>query len=668
MSKFYTNLTTDTLKKAYELISITREMNRLYEENADRIPCIVSTSRGHEAIQIAAAMHLKSYDYLFPYYRDEALLLALGIRPAELMHQVLSKKGESLAGGKLSCIYPVVQQDGLPQILLPGSVDGSHLIAATGLAQGLMYQVSQNLRTDVDRPVVLCSLGDAVITEGDVSEAFHVAILKKLPVIYLVQDNDWAASVKSDEIRAVDAYELAGGFKGMKRVRINGADFVDAYDKVQVAIDYARLERMPLLLHAKCPLLGHHSSALRWPSYRDEDNYSLHQRDEPFDRLRRYLLVEGETAEAIDQLAQDAIQTIADDFQRVLQNQNTDISTHFLHPFAPTHITEEAGNRNESNPGTITFLEAAIQAIDEVLHENPEAIYYGQEIGSAPGGTYAEAAGLVAVHGSERIVNMPLAESYLVGASAGLSAVGCKPIVGLSSAQGVWKALHQLNRLSESFSVTDGKTPVSSLIRVPVAGESLETLLLQFKGLKIAYPATAADMKGLLKSAFADPNPVIMLEHTALYALTQAQTPEPDTGYAIPFGKARLAQAADPACVREGSSLVVITYGLGVHLAAEAEKEYPGTVEILDLRTLHPLDWDAIMEAVTRHGKALVLTIEPARGSFAEALAGRIMQQCFRLLDGPVVTCGSVPVNEQFTAAPLNATQVAETIGHVLRY
>ncbi len=674
MGKFYTTLNADTLKKAYELMCIAREMNRLYEKNADIIPYTFSNSRGHEAIQIAVAMHLKPHDYLFPYYRDETMLLGLGLRPYELMLQLLAKKEDAFSGGRLPYCHPILNREDMPQIPLPGSPLGAHVASATGLAQGLMYLLSQNLRMDFDRPVVLCSLGDAVMTKGDVAEAFHVATLKRLPVIYLVQDNEWAATVKSDEIRAMDAYDLAGGFKGMKRVRINGADFVDAYDKVQIAIDYARLERMPVLLHAKCPLLSSHNSVLPWPYYRDEVNYNLHQRDEPLDRLRRYLLIEGETEETISKLAQGAFERVSSDFEQACQTQEPDAGNVMLYRFVPTKVLQEEGSRNAEVETKITFKEAAIRAIREIMDENPEAFCYGSALGSELGGLHNEVAELTSHYGAERVVNLAPVESYAVGAAAGLAAVGCKPIVSLPSAQHAFQAIHQLNRLSECFYVTNGKTSVSSIIRISVADVGIETLLLQFKGLKVVCPATAADMKGLLKAAYADSNPIVFLEHAQLYDLPEAQTPEPDANYILPLGKAQVAQPADAACMDEGNSLVVITYGISVHLAVEASKKFPGSVEVLDLRTLHPLDWEAITAAVKRHGKAVVLTTESQRGSMAEMLAGRIMQQCFRFLDAPVFTCGSAavpafPVNQNLKAVLLaDAEKIAETIGQVLAY
>jgi len=674
-SRFYTTLNADTLKKAYELMCVTQEMNLWYETHADQILYPFSTSRGHEAIQIAAAMHLKPCDYFFPYYRDEAMLLAMGIKPYELMLQLLAKKDDPFSGGRMPYLYTVLQRDEIPVAPLPGSVNGSHVIPATGLAQGLMYLLSQNLRMDFDRPVVLCSLGDAVISRGEISEAMHIAILKKLPVIYLVQDNDWSASVQSDEIRAVDAYELAGGFRGMKRVRINGADFVDAYDKLQIAIDYARLERMPVLLHAKCPLLGNHNEILKREQYRTQENIVLHQRDEPLERLRRYLLIEGETEETILQLAHGAAEAVAHDFHLAMQAVEPDQGNIMLHKFAPARTIDELDTlRNENHAPTLTLQQAVTQALDEILNENPEVIYYGEEVGSVLGGVHGEAAGLISKYGSDRIVNMPPTDAYLIGAAAGLVAAGCRPVISLTSAQQLLSAMNQLNRLSQCYYLSNGQTSVPALIRVPVEDTGVETLLLQLKGLKIVYPATAADMKGLLKAAFADPNPVVVLENTALYTAPEATSPEPDADYIIPLGKARIAQSAADENRDEGTSLVVITYGMGVHWAKRASEDHAGSVEILDLRTLQPLDWDAIIEAVKRHGKVLVLTAEPQRTSFAESLAGRITQQCFRFLDAPVFTCGSasvpaLPINQHLAAAATpNARKVSDLIRQLLEY
>ncbi len=676
MDKIYTTLNADTLKKAYSLMCLTSEMNRLYNENRHRIAGPFSTSRGHEAIQIAAAMHLTPHDFIFPYYRDEAMLLTIGISPYDLMLQLLLRREDPFSGGRMPYLHPVLQRDDAPQIPFPGSPNGSHVIPATGLAQGLMYLLAQNLRVDYDRPVVLCSLGDSMAVGGEIAEAFQIAVLKSLPVIYLVQDNDWSASVPSAEIRAVDAYELAGGFKGMKRVRINGADFVEAYDKVQVAVEYARQERMPVLLHAKCPLLGDHSSAIRRETYRTDDNIALHQRDEPLERLRRYLLVEGESQQLVAELEQEAKETVERDFALALQASEPDASGIMLYRSAPAKITEERGSRNGNEAGAplITLREAAIRATDELLAQHPGAIYYGEEIGGPLGGAHGEALGLAGRHGAERVVSMPATNAYLIGVAAGLAAAGCQPIVSLPSVQAVLAGMNQLNELSKFYYLSNGKSAVPAVIRVSVEGTGVETMLLQLQGVKVVYPSNAADMKGLLKCAFADPGPVVVLEDIGLYDLEKAKSPEPDTDYVLPLGKARTVQQATSERRDEGHSLLVVTYGRGVHWSTAASESFPGSVEILDLRTLNPLDWESIVEAVKRHGKALVLTAESQRNSFAEVLAGRIMQQCFKFLDAPVAVLGSaslpaLPANAALAAAALpNAEKVADAIRQLLVY
>jgi 2-oxoisovalerate dehydrogenase E1 component len=267
--------------------------------------------------------------------------------------------------------------------------------------------------------------------------------------------------------------------------------------------------------------------------------------------------------------------------------------------------------------------------------------------------------------------------------------VGAWPIVEIQFADYIWPALNQLvEELSKSCYLSMGKFPVRSLIRVPVGAYggggpyhsgSIESTLLTIRGIKVVYPSNAADMKGLMRAAFLDPNPVIMLEHKGLYwskvpGTEEAKTTEPAAGYVIPLGQAAVAQAADGAKLAGGETCVVVTYGMGVHWARAASRDYPGRVEILDLRTLNPLDWDAVQAAVRRHGKALVLTEEPLLNSFAESLAGRIQRHCFRQLDAPVFTLGAanlpaIPLNVELEKQMLpSAAKVSVALGELLGY
>jgi len=509
----------------------------------------------------------------------------------------------------------------------------------------------------------LCSLGDGSVTEGEVAEALQMAVLHKLPIIYLVQDNDWGISASGDEMRAMDAFEYGLGFKGLRRIRINGSDFMQCYDEMQRAIKTVREERVPMLVHAKVPLLGHHTSGVRSEWYRDD--FEKHERIDPQPRLRNLLQSLAVTDSEIDAITAECQQQVAEDFERAKGAADPDPNTVFDHIFAPTPVTEEKGVRAPEGREPVVMVDAALYAVDEILNSHPEALLYGQDVGHRLGGVFREAATLSDKYGRDRVFNTPIQEAYIVGSTAGMSAVGCKPIVEIQFADYIWPGINQLvTELSKSCYLSMGKYPIASVIRVPTGAYggggpyhsgTVESSILPIKGIKIAYPSTAADMKGLMKAAFYDPNPVIMFEHKGLYwskvpGTEKAKTPEPDSDYIIPFGKARVVQSASQENIKMGSSVGVVTYGMGVYWALNGSKDIADQVEILDLRTLAPYDEEAVMELAKRHGKVLVLTEETRRNSFAEALAGRIGEQCFVNLDAPVQIMGS----EDLPAVPLN--------------
>jgi 2-oxoisovalerate dehydrogenase E1 component len=335
------------------------------------------------------------------------------------------------------------------------------------------------------------------------------------------------------------------------------------------------------------------------------------------------------------------------------------------------------------------MVDAALKAVDEILKKHPEALFYGQDVGRRLGGVFREAATLAQKYGDERVFNTPIQEAYIVGSTAGMSAVGAKPIVEIQFADYIWPALNQLvEELSKSCYLSKGKFPIQSLIRVPIGAYggggpyhsgSVESTLLTIRGIKVVYPSNAADMKGLLKASFYDPNPVVLLEHKGLYwskvaGTGEAKTVEPDENYVIPLGKASIVQTASAENIENGKSATIITYGMGVYWAKEASKNFPDQVEIIDLRTLNPLDWTTIRASVETHSRAFVLTEEPLMNSFAESLAGRISKECFKHLDAPVWTFGAsdlpaVPLNVELERMMLpNAEKVAAEIGKLLEF
>ena len=683
-------LANDTLLKAYRLMMTAKAMADIYENNRPICKYVHSTSRGHEAIQLATAFHLKPYDYVSPYYRDESLMLGMGWRPYEMMLQLLAKGDDPFTGGRAYYNHPNSRRENFPQIIHQSSATGMQVIPTTGVAQGIDYIESQKLKEFPEPPVVICSLGDGSVTEGEVSEAFQFAVLHELPIIYLVQDNEWGISVSSDEARTMDAYEYAGGFKGMERVRVDGSDFEASYKVMEETIAYVRKERKPILVHAKVPLLGHHTSGVRKEWYRTEEDLAKHYKDDPAPKLKQYL-VKKKIAKAadLDKIEAEEKEFIQREFDLAVAAPEPDVATVADHVFAPTPVTEETGNRSPEGKERTVMVDAALHAVEEILRKHPEALFFGQDVGRRLGGVFREAATLADKFGDERVFNTAIQEAYIIGSTVGLSAVGLKSIVEVQFADYIYPGLNQLvTEISKSSYLSCGKFPVNMIVRVPIGAYggggpyhsgSVESTLATVKGIKIAYPSNAADMKGLMKAAFLDPNPVVMLEHKGLYwskvpGTDEARTIEPDEDYVLPFGKGNVVLAADEEQIDNGNSMCVITYGMGVYWSKAAAKNFPGSIEIIDLRTIYPLDEALVFEAVKRHGKCLVLTEEQLNNSFCEALAGRIAQHCFQHLDAPVQTIGAmnlpaVPMNTGLEAAMLpNADKVRAKMEWLLNY
>lgn len=680
----------ELLLKAYRLMMTAKAMADIYDANRQVCKYVHSTSRGHEAIQLATGFLLQPEDWVSPYYRDESIMLGMGYRPYELMLQLLAKGGDPFTGGREYYNHPNIRREGFPGIIHQSSATGMQAIPTTGIAQGIQYREQQKLSNYTTPPVVVCSLGDSSVTEGEVSEAFSFAVLHELPIIYLVQDNDWGISVSSDEARTMDAYEYAAGFKGMERMRVDGSDFPASYQAMESAINYVREYRKPLLLHAKVPLLGHHTSGVRREWYRTAEDLEKHGIDDPGPKLRKRLINEYKVSKAeLDKIEAEEREYVAKEFDAAVAAPDPDPSTVTEHVYKPSPVTEEKGNRCPDGREKVVMVDAALHAVEEILQDHPEALLYGQDVGRRLGGVFREAATLADKFGDNRVFNTAIQEAYIIGSTVGMNAVGLKPIVEVQFADYIYPGLNQLvTEISKSCYLSCGKFPVSMILRVPIGAYggggpyhsgSVESTLATIKGIKIAYPSNAADVKGLIKSAFYDGNPVVMLEHKGLYwskvpGTEDAKTVEPDRDYIVPFGKGNVVLTADEEAIENGESLCIITYGMGVYWAKNAAKQYPGQVEIIDLRTIYPMDEELVYATVKKHGKCIVLTEEQLRNSFCEALAGRIAQNCFSSLDAPVQTMGAldlpaVPMNMGLEAAMLpSADKVARKIGELLAW
>ncbi len=657
----------EVLAEGFTKLCLAKAMAELYEANFKQVSKYVhATSRGHEAIQVALGLQLLPQDYVFPYYRDDAMLLAIGMQPYDLMLQLLAKKDDPFSAGRTYYSHPSLKDDDKPKIPHQSSATGMQAIPATGVAMGLQYKELQGLNDNsIENPISVCSLGDASVTEGEIAEAFQMAALKQMPMLYLVQDNGWDISANAAETRAQNAFEYAKGFKGLEAVSIDGANFIESYSTLQKVIATIREERRPFLVHAKVPLLNHHTSGVRMEWYRD-DLDEARSRD-PYPILRQQLLDNGFSEDEINTIEQKTKEKVASDFEKALQADDPSPEDLFTNDFVPTPITEERGVREPEGADKVVMVDCALFAVEELMREHKECLLYGQDVGGRLGGVFREAATLAQKFGDDRVFNTPIQEAFIVGSTVGMSAVGLKPIVEVQFADYIWPGLNQLfTEVSRSCYLSNGKWPVSMILRVPIGAygsggpyhsSSVESVLTNIRGIKIAYPSNGADLKGLMKAAFHDPNPVVILEHKGLYwskvpGTSTATSVEPGEDYVLPLGKAWLPQEIWPQETEE--TLTVVTYGMGVHWAYNASGELGmrNQIEIVDLRTLYPLDEDTIMKSVKKTGKCLVVTEEPSNNSFARALAGKIQEECFKFLDAPVMVIGS----ENMPAIPLNST------------
>jgi 2-oxoisovalerate dehydrogenase E1 component len=680
------NIETQTLLlKAFELLCTAKSMTDIYEDQFKVVSKYVhATSRGHEAIQIALGLQLTPKDYVAPYYRDDAILLSIGMTPYQLMLQVLAKKEDPFSGGRTYYCHPSLKDDDKPKIPHQSSATGMQAIPTTGVAMGIQYK--EKLGMDIEAgSIVVCSFGDASVTEGEVSEAWQMAALKQLPILYLVQDNGWDISATAAETRAMNAYEYVQGFPGIEAITIDGSDFEASYQALKNVIDTIRTERRPFLVHASVPLLNHHTSGVRKEWYRHD--MADHMLQDPYDKLLNALINAGISQEQIDQIILESASKVSKDLALALKANDPTPADLFTHDFAPTPITEETGDRCPATGEEKVMVDCALIAVQELMEDHVECLLYGQDVGGRLGGVFREAATLAQKFGDDRVFNTAIQEAFIVGSTVGMSAVGLKPIVEVQFADYIWPGLNQLfSEVSRSCYLSNGKWPVSMILRVPIGAygsggpfhsSSIESVLTNIRGIKIVYPSNGADLKGLIKAAYYDPNPVVILEHKGLYwskvkGTETAKRKVPAKDYVLPLGIANIVQDANVS--EDENKVLIVTYGMGVHWALHIDKELKSKVGILDLRTLYPLDEALIFSTAKKYGRIIVLTEEPVNNTFAQSIAARIQQECFQYLDAPVLTVGAenmpaIPLNEVLEKTMLpNAEKLSVVVKNILAY
>jgi len=398
--------------------------------------------------------------------------------------------------------------------------------------------------------------------------------------------------------------------------------------------------------------------------YRDDLDKA--QKEDPLPKLEKLLVLNQFEKSKLNEIKNKINTKIKNEFDRALKAADPNPDDLFNHKFSPTKIIEESGEKNPKENESIFMVDAGICAIKELMNDHPECLLYGQDVGKRLGGVFREAATLGDLFGDERVFNTPIQEAFIIGSTVGMSAVGLKPIVEIQFADYIWPGLNQLfTEVSRSNYLSNGKWPVSCVIRVPTGAygsggpyhsSSVESILTNIHGIKIAYPSNAADLKGIMKAAYYDPNPVIILEHKGLYwgkikGTEDTKSIEPSKDYILPLGKAKSVLTASKEKIKQGKSLCIVTYGMGVYWSKQAAKKFNDQIEVVDLRTLYPLDEKYIFEKVKMHSNCIVLSEEPSQNSFAQSLASKIYKNCFNYLDNAITVIGS----ENLPAIPLNS-------------
>ncbi len=588
---------------------------------------------GHEAAQAAIGLLSRpGYDWFSFYYRDLTMYLSLGGTPEEVLLAHLAKADDPNSGGRqMSEHYSNRERNILP---ISSSV-GAQFLPAVGLGLSL-------LREPGNDAYVYCSCGDGATSQGDFHEALNWAARAGAPVLFVVQDNKYAISVPvSEQTAGGTAYKLARGYEGLKRARVDGTDFFQTYAVARAALDHIRSGGGPVCLVADVVRLLPHSSSDDHKKYRTLEELEADRKIDPIVRLEVQLREAGLLdADAITRIRKEVSEQVDAAAAWADQQPDPDPATATRHVYFEGDLGLEY-EKSEPAGEPIVMVDAINHALHEEMERDERIIVYGEDVAGGKGGVFTATRGLTDRFGKDRCFNSPLAEASIIGTAVGFSAYGYKPVVEIQFGDYIWPAMQMLRNQVATFRYrSNGAWGCPMVIRVPVGGyihgglchsQNIEGIFGHMPGFLIALPSTAADAKGLLKTAIRMQDPVLFLEHKALYRAAAARTPEPDADYLLPFGKARI--------VREGSDLTIVTYGMMVHksvnVARQLEKEGV-SVEIIDLRTILPLDSETILDSVRKTNRVLVVYEDHEFAGFGAEISAQIAHRAFTYLDAPV--------------------------------
>ena len=646
MKKKYDIKTTDveTLKKWYHLMTLGRALD-------EKAPSYLLQSlgwsyhapyAGHDGIQLAIGqVFTLGEDFLFPYYRDMLTVLSAGMTPEEIILNGISKATDPGSGGRHMSTHFAKPEWHIENI---SSATGTHDLHAVGVARAMVYYGHKG--------VVITSHGESATSEGFVYEAINGASLERLPVIFVIQDNGYGISVpKSEQTANRKVAENFSGFKNLKIIYCNGKDVFDSMNAMTEAHEYARETRNPVIVQANCVRIGSHSNSDKHTLYRDENELEYVKDADPLMKFRRMLLrYKRLTEEELQQIEADAKKELSAANRKALAAPDPDPKSIYdfvmPEPYQPqkykegTHVAE----------GEKTFL---VNAINETLKAefryNPDTFIWGQDVANREkGGVFNVTKGMQQEFGEARVFSAPIAEDYIVGTANGMSRFDPKihvVIEGAEFADYFWPAVEQYVECTHEYWRSNGKFAPNITLRLASGGyiggglyhsQNIEGALTTLPGARIVCPSFADDAAGLLRTSMRSKGFTLFLEPKALYNSVEAATVVPED-FEVPFGKARIR--------REGTDLSIITYGntthFCLHVAERLEKEGGWKVEVIDIRSLIPLDKEAIFESVKKTSKALVVHEDKVFSGFGAELAAMIGEEMFRYLDGPVQRVGS---------------------------
>jgi 2-oxoisovalerate dehydrogenase E1 component len=622
---------------------------------------------GHEAAQLAAATAMRpGEDWSFPYYRDATFCLGLGMTCREQLLCFLSKADDPNSGGR-----QMPQHYGHKElrIVSQSSPTGTQFLQAVGCAMAR--------RMEKTKDVVYVSSGEGTTSQGDFHEALNWASNAKAPVIFHIQDNEYAISTHKSQQSADSVYAMAAGYKNLSRYDVNGTDFFETNLAFKQAIDRARKGKGPSIIVSNVVRLLPHSSSDDQRKYRSEEDLAEDRKRDPMTVLEDQCMKEKIISMKEFDKIRSEIQKLVDEDALWADSQDyPDVDTALDHIYSDDESVDEPDFNAMADK--IVIVDAINHALKEEMALNDKMVIYGQDIADPKGGEFTATKGLSDTFGNDRVFNSPLAEASIMGTAIGMAVTGYKPVVEIQFGDYIWTAMMQIrNELATMRYRSNNDWTCPLVVRVPVGGyihgalchsQSIDGFFIHIPGIYLAYPSNAADAKGLLKMACRMNDPVIFMEHKGLYRQGYAATEEPGEDYVLPFGKARI--------VNEGDELTIITWGAMVQKSIEGTKSLGlpnGTVEIIDLRTLNPLDLDTIEASLNKTGKALVVYEDNLTNGPGAEISALIADKYFEMLDGPVRRIASkdspVPYNWFLEEKVLPQTSdVADAIEELLEY